>query len=211
MIGVQRPFGRNGSMATLGAGGREDEKPGMGRATALLDMTKCFEQVRLWSVWRWGMPLGFPTSAAQDHPLGLQLSTACGTLGVGVVARDDSRSHHRRVGLFLRHPPHALHLALRLSDEQVSPTAADEVRGRFHRQLQRNEPNHTVSDGDHRGGEPQRCAGWRMGWTSTCRKTRKERRQVGGLGLKRCAYSGTGLFDEGARHEGGLARAYPGR
>ena len=29
-----------------------------------------------------GMPLGFPTSAAQDHPLGLQLSTARGTVGL---------------------------------------------------------------------------------------------------------------------------------
>ena len=32
----------------------QDDKPGMGSATAPLDMTKCFEQVRLWHVWRWG-------------------------------------------------------------------------------------------------------------------------------------------------------------
>ena len=33
---------------------RQDDKPGMGRATALRDMTKCFEQVQLWHAWRWG-------------------------------------------------------------------------------------------------------------------------------------------------------------
>ena len=31
-----------------------------GRATAPLDMTKCFEQVRLWHVWRWRCHWGFP-------------------------------------------------------------------------------------------------------------------------------------------------------
>ena len=39
---------------------RQDDKPGMGRAMALHDMTKCFEQVRLWHVWRWGCHWGFP-------------------------------------------------------------------------------------------------------------------------------------------------------
>ena len=38
----------------------QDDKPGVGRATALMDMTKCFEQVRLWHVWRWGCHWGFP-------------------------------------------------------------------------------------------------------------------------------------------------------
>ena len=38
----------------------QDDKPSMGRAAALLDMTKCFEQVRLWHVWRWGCHWGFP-------------------------------------------------------------------------------------------------------------------------------------------------------
>ena len=46
-----------------------------------------------------------------------------------VAARDGLRSHHRRFGLLLRHPPHAVHLTLRLSDEQVALTAIDEVRG----------------------------------------------------------------------------------
>ena len=50
-------------------------------------------------------------------------------MGVGVAARDDLRSHHRGFALLLRHPPHVVHLALRLSDEQVAPTAIDEVRG----------------------------------------------------------------------------------
>ena len=38
----------------------QDDKPDMERATALLDMTKCFEQVRLSHVWRWGCHWGFP-------------------------------------------------------------------------------------------------------------------------------------------------------
>ena len=55
--------GRSAEMAAwqhlvLEAG--HDDKPGMGRATALLDMTKCFKQVRLWHVWRWGSHWGFP-------------------------------------------------------------------------------------------------------------------------------------------------------
>ena len=94
------------------------------------------------------MPLGLPESIAQDHPPGLQLSTPCGIVGVGVAASDDLRSHHCRFGLLV---PHALHLALRLSDEQVAPTATDEVCGRPHDQLQRNEPH--SRDGDHRGSE----------------------------------------------------------
>ena len=75
------------------------------------------------------MPLGFPESVAQDHSRGLQLSTACGIVGFGVAASDNLRSHHRRFGFLLRHPPHVVHLALRLSDEQVAPTATDEVCG----------------------------------------------------------------------------------
>ena len=38
----------------------QDDKPGMGRTTAPPDMTKCFEQVWLWHVWRWGCHWGFP-------------------------------------------------------------------------------------------------------------------------------------------------------
>ena len=124
----------------------QDDKPAMGRATALLDMTQCFEQVRLWHVWRWGMPLGFPESVAEDHPPGPRLSTPCGIVGLGVAARDNLRGHHRRFGLLSRHPPHAVHLALRLSDEQVAPIATDEVCGRPHDQLQRNEPHGRDSD-----------------------------------------------------------------
>ena len=61
------------------------------------------------------MPLGLPKSSAQDHPRGLQLSTARGCVwdcGVGVAAGGDLRSHHRRFGFLVRHPPHALHWAL---------------------------------------------------------------------------------------------------
>ena len=93
-----------------------DDKPGVGRATAPLDMTKCFEQVWLWHVRRWGCHW---ISAAQEHLFGLQLSTTRGIVGVGAAARDDLRSHRRRLGLLVRHPPHALHLALRLPNEQV--------------------------------------------------------------------------------------------
>ena len=35
-----------------------------------------------------------------------------GLVGLGVAARDNLRGHHCRIGLFLRHPPHALHLTL---------------------------------------------------------------------------------------------------
>ena len=126
----------------------QDDKPGLGRATALLDMTKCFEPVRLWHVWRWECHW-LPTSIAQDHPLGLQLPTPCGIVVVSVAAGHDLRSHHRRFGLLLRHPPHAVHLALRLSEEQVATTATDELRGRSHDQLQRDEPH--GYDSDHRG------------------------------------------------------------
>ena len=75
------------------------------------------------------MPLGLPESVAQDHPRGLQFSTPSGVVGVGVTARDDPRSHHRRFGFLVRHPPHAVHLALRLLDEEVAPAAIDEVCG----------------------------------------------------------------------------------
>ena len=95
----------------------------------------------LWSIAQWHARFGkcacwgilasalITLSVAQDHPLGLQLSTPCGTVGVGVTERDDLRSHHRRFGFLVGHPPHAVHLALRLSDEQVASTAIDEVRG----------------------------------------------------------------------------------
>ena len=104
------------------------------------------------------MPLLLPESVAQDDPPGLQLSTACRTVVVSVAARDDLLSHHRRLGLLVRHPPHALHLALSQLDEQVASTAIDEVRGRPHDQPQRNEP--------HRRGGDHRCSeldGWLAG------------------------------------------------
>ena len=52
--------GRSAEMAAWQHLVLEEDKPGMGRATALLDMTKCFEQVRLWHEWRWGCHWGFP-------------------------------------------------------------------------------------------------------------------------------------------------------
>ena len=170
-------------------------------------MTKCIEQVRPWHVWRWGCHWGFPTSAAQDHPLGLQLSTACGTVGVGVAARDDLRSHHRRFGLLLRRPPHAVHLALRLPDEQVASTTPDEVLRRSHDQLLRSDEPHS-RDGDHRSCE--------LGWLENgldfhvSKDEGGVEGQIGGPGLERHAQSATDLVDEGARQEGCLARAHLG-
>ena len=120
----------------------QDDKPGQGHGAAGHD--EVFRHVV-----EVGMPLELPESVAQDHPLGLQFSTPCGI--VEVTARDNLRSHHCRFGLLQRHPPHALHLALRLFDKQVAPTAIDEVRGRSHGQLQRNEPH--SRDGDHGGSE----------------------------------------------------------
>ena len=75
------------------------------------------------------MPLGLPESIFQDHSSGLQLSTPHWTVGFGVAASDNLRGHHCRICLFLRHPPHALHLALRLFDEQAAPASIDEVCG----------------------------------------------------------------------------------
>ena len=72
-------------------------------------------------------------------------------LGVGVAAGDDLRCRRRRFGLLLCHPSRVVHLAFRLSDEQVASTAIDEVRGQSHDQQQRNEPR--SRDGDHRGSE----------------------------------------------------------
>ena len=80
----------------------------------------------------------------------------------GVAAGDDLRSHHRRFGLLLCHPSHVVRLALRLSDEQVASAAIDQVCGRSHDQLQRNEPH--SRDCDHRGSELDgRLAGERAG------------------------------------------------
>ena len=50
----------------------------------ILDMTKCFEQVRLWHVWRWGYHWGFPRALLTVILSGLQFPTACGIVGVGV-------------------------------------------------------------------------------------------------------------------------------
>ena len=81
-----------------------DDRPGMGRATALLDMTKCFEQVRLWHVWRWGCHWGFPRALLRIILLVFSFQRR--------AVRDDLRSHHRRLGFLVCHPPHALHMAL---------------------------------------------------------------------------------------------------
>ena len=121
----------------------QSDKPGMGRATALQDMTKCFEQIRLWHVWRWGCHWGFPL-------LRIILVVFSFLRRVGLWG-SVSQPVTTRFGLLLCHPSHVVHLALRLSDEQVASTAIDEVRGRSHDQLQRNEPCSRY--GNHRGSE----------------------------------------------------------
>ena len=64
MSSQTRPYkGRSAEMAAwqhLVLEEGQDDKQGMGGAMALLDMTKCFEQVRLWHVWRWRCHWGFP-------------------------------------------------------------------------------------------------------------------------------------------------------
>ena len=45
------------------------------------------------------------------------VSSAEWACGVSVAAREDLRSHHRGLGFLVRHPPHAVHVALRLLDE----------------------------------------------------------------------------------------------
>ena len=54
---------------------------------------------------------------------------------VSVAVSDDVRGHHRWLSLLVRHPLHARHLALRLLDEQVDPTATNELCGRPHARL----------------------------------------------------------------------------
>ena len=143
-----------------------------------------------------GMPWWFPTSAAQDHPRGLQLPATCGTVGVRDAARDHRRSHHRRFGL---------HLALRLPDEQVATTAADEVDDFT---ISNRGMNHTVATVITEAVSSM--VGWlESGLVFHVSKDEEGVEQVGGLGLERFAQSVTDFVDEGARREG-LARAQPG-
>ena len=104
MISQTRPYdwackGRSAEMAAwrqLVLEEGQDDKPGMGRATAPLDVTKLLSASPPKARVEMGMPLGFPTSVPQDHPLGCQFSAACGIVRVGVAACDDLRSHHSR-------------------------------------------------------------------------------------------------------------------
>ena len=129
MTGVQRSVGRNGGMATPGAGGRARRQTRYGQGHGAFGHDNVHRAGAALARLELGMPLGLPESVAQDHSGGLQFSTASGIMGVGVAARDNVRSHRHRFGFLVRHPPHVVHLVLRLSDEQVVPTAADEVCG----------------------------------------------------------------------------------
>ena len=93
---------------------------------ALLDMTKCFEQGGD------GDATGFPEALLRI-----------------ILAQPETSYAAIIAGSVLCHPSHVVHLALRLSDEQVASTKVDKVRGRSHDQLQRNEPH--SRDCDHRG------------------------------------------------------------
>ena len=77
----------------------QDDKPDMGRTTALLDMTKCFEQVRLWYVWRWGCHWGFPRVLLRIILLQSRTHSQCGTGLVDEGARHEgclARAHPGR-------------------------------------------------------------------------------------------------------------------
>ena len=111
------------------------DEPGIGRATALLDMTKCFAQVVLWHVWRWGCHWNFP-SLLRVIILVFSFQRRVGLWGAASGAHPDVRCDHCWAGLFVRDPAHAVPLAMRLLDEQVASTATHEVCGRSHNQLQ---------------------------------------------------------------------------
>ena len=161
-------------MATLGAGGRAGQQTRHGQGHSATGHDEVLLAGSALARLELMTPMELPTSAAQDHPPGLQLSTAFGIVGVGVAARDDLRSHHRRLGPSRVPSSTCSSSRLGLPDElmsNVASTTSDEVRGRSHDQLQRDEPRCLVSD--HRSCELDDGPGWRTGWTSKCRRTRE--------------------------------------
>ena len=138
----------------------------MGRATALLDMTKCFEQVRLWHVWRWGCHWRFPRALLRIillvfsfqrrvGPWGSvsQPVTTCAAIIAGSVF-SCAILHMLFIWpcdcLLSKWP--RLRLTKYVDDLTIS-----------YRRM-----NHTVAT-----VITEALAGWRTGWTSTCRKMRK--------------------------------------
>ena len=192
-LGVQRSFGRNGSLAAPSAGGRagRQTRHGQGYGAAghdeMLRARPALARVEMF------MPLGLPESIAQEYPPGLQLSAPCGTGVLGVAARDNSRSNHRRFGLLLRHPPHVIHLALRLSDEQVPRLRltkyVDDLTIRFKGM------NHTVAT------VITEAVSSMVGWLENGLDFHVSKDEEG--------VEGKSVV--GARHEGRLARTHPGR
>ena len=100
-------------------------RPGMERATAFLDMTKCIQEVRIWHVWRW-CHWGFPRSDSVQFP------AKSGSVVVSVIARDVVCGHHRWLGVLMRHPPYSFHMAVRLLEKQFRYKGANQVVSLVH-------------------------------------------------------------------------------
>ena len=110
------PRSRTGHRQGHGAAGH-DEMLRAGAALARVEM---------------GLSLGLLSWAPPSDPPGVQLPAQSGTLGCDVGAHTDVRGHHCGVGFLVRDPAHAVHLALRLPQEQVASFATHEVCGRPH-------------------------------------------------------------------------------
>ena len=83
---------------------------------------KCFEQVRLWHLWRRSVHWGFPGALLRMSVLKFFRGTrfmfaGCSNMG----------SHPRKLCFLSRHPPHVVRLAVRLIDGQVAETAPHEI------------------------------------------------------------------------------------
>ena len=85
---------------------------------------QCFEQVRLWHLWRRSVHWFFPAALLRMTlcVLGFQRGT-----GFMFAARSNMGSHPRKLCVLLRHPPHIVHQAVRLIDGQVAKTAPHEI------------------------------------------------------------------------------------
>ena len=145
-------------------------------------------EVRLWHVWRLGCLLGFPRALLRISLLVFSFQRRVGlrrsvSQPVTTYAAIIAGSVFSCAILMSKWP--RLRLTKYVDDLTIS------YRGM----------NHTVATV---------ITEW---WAGLPRVKRRGRRggQVSGSGLERFAQSGTGLVDEGARQEGCLARAYPGR
>ena len=84
-------------------------------------MTKCFEQVRLWDVWRWRCHWGFLRALLRIILLVFSFQRRVGLWGSVSQPATTYAAIIAGSVFSCATLPHALHLALRLLDEQVAP------------------------------------------------------------------------------------------